>query len=238
MIQEKKLIFLNSYLPRKVHNFASQVIKVFSDHQFLSHSRSETRLARALEAYFHIRKYHIRDSVANASMDALFIKNLRKNILEDSDRPFLMVKKTSLLGFDYIKKKFPNDIHLILIRDPKNVFSSLIKGMSLSKASLKNKLKIFGNLTGVYPWYYSRRLSKQVLNEYPKQDFRILRYEDLVKKDEQTLNLLKKLFNTQKSLAQIKREIDEIQVIDSSFYEEVKAKKIGILGQKQNSLIL
>ena len=223
----QKIIFLNSYLPRTGHNFSSQVIKVFSNHQVIPHSHSETRLSRVLASYFKIRDQLIYNNSAKEFMNRLFIDDLRKNILRESNEPYLMIKDTNFIGVKELQKTFPDDIHLILTRDPKNVFNSLIKGMSLGKPTFKNYIKKAGNKTGLYPWFYSRKLSKQVSNETPDlNQHKVIRYEDLVLKNETTLLKLKKLFNTKKSLEQIKKEIDEIGVINSSFFEEVGAKRI------------
>ncbi len=160
-------------------------------------------------------------------MNRLFIDDLRSNILRESERSYVMIKDTSLIGVQNLKKTFPEDIHLILIRDPINVFNSLIKGMSLKKPSLKNYFKKAGNKTGLYPWFYSRKLSQQVIKELPDlSQHYIIRYGELVEKNEQLIMELKKMFNTDKSLEQIKKEIDGIRVINSSFFEEVGAKKI------------
>lgn len=224
---DQRIIFLNSYLPRTGHNFSSQVIKIFSGHVVLSNPHSETRLSQVLASYYKIYDKLIYHDSAKEFMNRLFIDDLKKNILRESNEPYLMIKDTSFIGVKELQKTFPDDIHLILLRDPKNVFNSLIKGMGLRKSSLKNYLKKAGNITGLYPWFYSRKLSKQVLNQTPDlSQHRIIRYEDLVLKNEKTLIYLKNLFNTNKSLEQIKKEIDEIGVINSSFFEEVGGKRI------------
>lgn len=225
--EAQKIIFLNSYLPRTGHNFSAQVIKIFSNHHVLAHSRSETRLSRVLASYYSIYDPLIYHKSDKKFMDRLITNDLRIKILSESDEQFVMIKDTSFIGIKELYRTFPNDIHLILIRDPKNVFNSLIKGMSLGKPGFKNYIKKAGNKTGLYPWFYSRKLSKQVLNETPDlSQHKVIRYEDLVLKNEETLLELKKLFNTNKSLEQIKREIDDIGVINSSFFEEIGAKKI------------
>jgi len=225
--KEQRIIFLNSYLPRTGHNFSSQALQVFSGHQVLSHSHSETRLSRILDSYYNVTDRLIYHQTAKDFMDGLFIDDLRRNILRESSKSYVMIKDTSFIGVRGLKRTFPDDIHLILIRDPKNVFNSLIKGMNLKKPGLKNYLKKVGNKTGLYPWYYSRKLSKQVIREMPDLSQRtIIRYEDLVQKNEGLLKELKKMFETDKNLEQIKKEIDEIKVINSSFFEEVGAKTI------------
>lgn len=224
---KQKIIFLNSYLPRTGHNFASEVIKIFADHKVLIHNRSETRLSQMLSAYYSIYNksiFHINDK---AFFDKLFIEGLRNRILEESNTEYAMIKDTTMVGTPHLLSLFPADIHLILIRDPKSVFNSLIKGMQFKKASYKNTLKKFGNKTGLYPWYYSRKVSRQILKQIPDLSLhQVIRYEDLVLKDENTLKKLQELFKTNKDLDQIKKEIDQIKVINSSFFEEVKAKKI------------
>lgn len=226
-LKDQKIIFLNSYLPRAGHNFSSQAIKVFSDHKVLSQSHSETRLSRILASYYKIHDQLIYHNSEKDFMDRLFIKNLRENILKETNAPFIMIKDTSFIGVTELRRTFPNDIHLILIRDPKNVFNSLIKGMNLGEPSIKNQFKRLGNKTGIYPWFYSRKLSTQVLRETNDlSQHYIIRYEDLVLKNEELIFSLKEIFKTNKSLEQIKKELDEIKVINSSFFEEVGGKKI------------
>ena len=223
----QRIIFLNSYLPRTGHNFSSQAIKIFSDHQVLPHSHSETRLSRILNSYYNVSDKLIYQPTAKEFMDKLFIDDLRSNILRESQKSYVMIKDTSFIGVQELKRTFPDDIHLILIRDPKNVFNSLVKGMNLKKPSLKNYLKKGGNGSGLYPWFYSKKLSNQVIKEMPDlSQHTTIRYEDLVEKNEQLLKELKGMFGTNKSLEQIKKEIDEIKVVNSSFFEEVKAQKI------------
>ncbi len=225
--EKQKIIFLNSYLPRTGHNFTSEVIKIFSGHKVLIHDKSETRLSRLLNAYYEIYNKSIFHQTDKAFFDKLIIKDLRNRILNEVNTEYAMIKDTSFVGIRALKQTFPDDIHLVLIRDPKNVFNSLIKGMSLGKPTFKNFIKKTGNKTGLYPWYYSRKLSKQILNETPDlSQHKIILYEDLVLKNEKTLFDLKQLFNTNKSLEQIKEEIDKIAVINSSFFEEVGANKI------------
>lgn len=232
---EQKIIFLNSYLPRTGHNFASEVLKIFSDHQVLAHFRSETRLSTLLESYYRIYDQKIFHDSDKFFFDHLFIDDLRKKIINSTDKKFIMIKDTSFSGVELLPRVFPNDYHLLLIRDPKNVFLSLLKGLNLQKKSWKNKIKKFGILTGFYPYHYSNKLTKQVLLELPEMNKHIiLRYEDLVRKEDRTLLRLKKLFGTPKDLDQIKKEIDEIQVINSSFYKEVSATSIWDMKPKTN----
>ena len=224
---EQKIIFLNSYLPRTGHNFSSEVLKIFSRHQVLAHSRSETRLSTLLNSYFNIYDQHIYHESDKKFFDHLFMDDLRKKIIDSSDKKFILIKDTSFMGTDLLPRVFPNDHHIILIRDPKSVFLSLLKGMNLQQKNLKNKLKKIGIFTGIYPYYYSRKLSSKIMRQFPNLNYHtIIKYEDLVMKEEKVLLLLKEKFDTKKSLTQIKKEIDDIEVINSSFYEETGGNKI------------
>ncbi|SDL41839.1 hypothetical protein SAMN04488034_10437 [Salinimicrobium catena] len=223
---DQEIIFFNSYLPRTGHNFAAEVIKIFSEHEVLAHNRSETRISTILDSYYEIRARNFYES-DRKFLDTLFINDLRKKILDQSPRKYIMIKDTSFKGVELMPEIFPDDLHFILIRDPKSVFLSLLKGMNLKKRSLRNKVKRFGIPAGLYPYFYSKKISSQVLKKFP--DLRahtIIRYEDLVRKDEKTLLLLKEKFATKKNLEQIKKEIDDIQVINTSFFEETGAKNI------------
>lgn len=224
---KKRIIFLNSYWPRTGHNFASEVLKVFSDHQVLAHNKSETRLSTLLNSYYQIYDSIIFHESDKIFFDSLFINDLREKILSKADRDFIMIKDTSFLGVEKLPLVFPEDLHFLLVRDPKRVFNSLFKSMRLGKRTFKNFLKKAGILTGLYPYYYSRKVSREILKTLPDlNNHRIIKYEDLVTKNNTTLIRLAEVFGTAKSLEQIKTEIENIPVINSSFFEEVKAKNI------------
>lgn len=223
----QKIIFLNSYSPRSGHNFVSEALKVVSGHEVLIHKRSETRLSQVLDAYYEIYNTKIHYQTDKDYMDSLLISGLRDRILLPSEKEFVMIKDTTLLGVNHLKKNFPEDIHIILLRDPKAVFNSVIKSMRLGRPTFNNSIKKLGIKLGVYPYYFTRKICKRVIPLIPDlDDFVVLRYEDLVKKDEETLKMLKEMFGSEKSLENIKAEIDGIGVINSSFFEEVKGKDI------------
>lgn len=246
--KERNIIFLNSYLPRTGHNFASEVLKVFVDHEVLPHNRSEIRISSVLEKYFEVQQ-EIRYKTEKNFLNYIFIEDLRNKILSQSSKKFVVIKNTTFVGVDKLPVVFPDDIHILLIRDPRRVFSSLFKAMDLNQKTWKNFAKRFGIYSGSYPYFYSRKLSNQVLRSIP--DFKchfILRFEDLVQKRESSLSALKNLFATEKSMEQIKQEIDAIPVINSSFYEELEAdsiwdmkpktSKFAPLSRKENNFMM
>jgi uncharacterized protein Veg len=223
----QKIIFCNSYSPRTGHNFTARVIQLFSGHQVLADQHSETRLATLLEAYYSLYHSHIYHQTDKDFFDALFIDDLRTKILKKSEVEYVLIKDTSFTGVTHLKNVFPDDVHILLLRDPRDVLLSLFKGMWLNKPGFKYTLKRWGNLIGVYPYYFSHKWSRKIIKKLPDFDeFVVLRYEDLVTKNEASLLKLKELFQCEKSLVQIKKELDAIEVINTSFTEETGAKRI------------
>ena len=236
-MKEKRIIFSNSYSPRTGHNFASEVLKIITNHEVLAHNRSETRLSIFLNEYYKIYNSKIYHKTDKEFFDTIILSSIRENIINNSNNDFIMIKDTTFEGIEYLGKVFPNDIHIILYRDPRDVFSSLFKAMDLRKRSIKNIIKKVGLISGLYPYYYCKKVSKRIIDHIPKIKtcHYILRYEDLVTKNESVLIELKEKFNSNKSIEQIKQEIDNIHVINSSFYEEVNAKNIWDAKKKTNS---
>lgn len=225
--EEQKIIFLNSYLPRTGHNFVSEALKVLTDHQVLIHNRSETRLASILNDFFNTYDKNVFFETDKKFLDHLFIDGLRERILEKSNSEYVMIKDTSFIGVDQLSRLFPKDIHIILLRDPASVFNSLLKGMRFKKGRFKDEIKKLGILLGLYPYYYSNKLSNYVLKSLPDfQNKILLRYEDIVELDEEILAQLKVLFKTSKEINEIKKEISSIEVINSSFIKETGASHI------------
>lgn len=180
-----------------------------------------------LEGYYKIYNSHIYHKTDKDFFDYLFIKDLRQKILSKSEYDVVMIKDTSFTGVSHLKKVFPDDIHILLIRDPRDVFVSLFKGMRLGAPTFKNYLKRMTTPIGIYPYFYSLKLSNKIMKSIPDfSNFHIVRYEDLVLKDEETLLRLKRLFQSDKSLENIKMEIDQIEVINTSFFKETNAKTI------------
>jgi len=227
-MKEKRIIFLNSYSPRTGHNFASEVLKIFTNHEVLAHNRSETRLSIFLNGYYKIYNSKIYHKTDKEFFDTIILKSIRKNIINKSSNDFIMIKDTTFEGIEYLSKVFPKDIHIILLRNPRDVFSSLFKAMDLTKGTIKDLIKKLGLISGLYPYYYCKKVSKSIMEHIPEINacHYVLRYEDLVTKNVSVLVELKEKFNSDKSIEEIKQEIDNIHVLNSSFYEEVNAKNI------------
>jgi hypothetical protein len=226
MNKEQIIIFSNSYSPRTGHNFGSEVLKVFTNHEVLAHNRSETKLSNLLEKY-----YEIYNTLAHKTdkefFDKIVLKQIRTSIINESNSKYIMIKNTSFSGVFALPKVFPNDIHIIILRNPVDVFSSIFKSMNLNKKGYKNTIKKIGKFLGIYPYYYCRKAGNKIIRLTPNLNhFYVIKYEDLVLQKESVLEDLKQKFNTQKSIEQIKKEINNINVINTSFFEETGTKHI------------
>ena len=232
----QKIIFFNSYSPRTGHNFSADVLKVFTNADILLHDRCETRLTRLLDEYFKISDLHIYHETNKQFFYELFINNLRTQITNYSQQNYVIIKDTTFKGVNHVKRVFPEDIQILLIRDPLAVLKSLFKGMALGKKDFKSKIKKTLTSIGIYPLYYAFLFNYKYSRQIPDlNEYNIIRYKDLVLKDEKTLLKLKDLFNSNNALKDIKKEIDEIKVINSSFTKETSAEKIWDAKQKSSS---
>jgi Sulfotransferase family len=233
MKQNKIIIFSNSYSPRTGHNFASEVLKIFTNHQVLAHNRSETRLTTFLQEFYKIYNSTIYHETDKDFFYKIILSDLRNKIIKKSDSKYVMIKDTTFVGVQHLKDVFPDDIHILILRNPIDVFASLFKAMSIKKKNFKNILKKVGIFIGLYPYYYSKKISKRIIKEIPDLNhFYIIKYEDFVTKNEVVLLDLKKKFESEKSIDQIKNEIDNINVINTSYFEETGAKNIWEAKQK------
>lgn len=222
----QRIIFSNSYSPRTGHNFASEIVKVFSGHEVLKHNKSETRLSNVLDEYYKIRStiFHDTDSLF---LDDLILKNIRTEIISKSDRNWIMIKNTSFKGVNYLPRLFPNDIHILILRNPEDVYTSYFKGLRKNKKGFKEKVKGFLMLFGIYQYYFIKKVSKKVINDIPDfSKYEVFKYEDLFLKKKDSLLRLKQIFNCSKSVSDIQEEIDNINVINTSFYKEINASSI------------
>ena len=96
-------------------------------------------------------------------------------------------------------------------------------------------LKKIGIFTVTYPLYYSWLFNRKLIRKMSNlNDYNVIKYEDLVVKDDITLNKLKEIFESDKALEKIKDDIDKIKVINSSFTNETGAKHIWEAKQKSD----
>lgn len=217
-MKQKKIIFFYSQSPRSGHNFVADVIRLMLKCTTPIGDRSEIPLAGIIRAYQKAKKKYYKSEGGEEYLDNLFLNDLRNRILNSSSN--VLVKNTSFFGADESFALFPSDFHIISFRDPKDCVISLFKGMKLKKG-IKSTIKRIIMPFGVYHFIYARAYNKRISNSLPElDDFFIVRYEELVFKNRNTLNQLICFFNVQISVEDLAKLMDDIKVINTSFFKE------------------
>lgn len=208
----------------------AEVVSIASNCEILSHPRAETRLSIVLNEIHKVVDPLYFESARNFH-NYLFIDSLRQSIInfKESDKDILMVKDTSMRGAQYLQQHFPDDMYILVTRDPRDTLVSLFKGMRIKdKSIVKRVLKTIGRFTGVYNYTYSRKFQKRYLQETQviyQEGYNLFKYEDFVSKDEDALNRLLQLFNNPMPVSVFCDKIDNIHVINTSFYKEESESK-------------
>lgn len=218
-----KIIFLNSYSPRTGHNFAAQVLKIVSAAEIIPHDEAETRLSLFLESYYRLKEEHFIKGRVQEFLDSVFLKNARERILKNYTGSYLLIKDTNHQGVAFQKMEFPDDIHFLLYRDPRDTLISIFKGMRFyNQKGFKAGLKKIGYWSGLYSFYYSWKYSNRFIRTIPSdpRGFFIIKYEDLVQRDEKTLKRIIQIFNSNLTVKDLIAKINEISVINTSFHKE------------------
>lgn len=122
---------------------------------------------------------------------------------------------------------FPNDVHIISIRNPNDILTSIFKGMKFSK-NLKSKVKKLLIPIGIYHYWYAKQFANNILKILPEfDDFLILKYEDLVTKKANAFLELQQALGVSVNIEEIEKKMDEIKIINTSFFkEETNAHKV------------
>ena len=220
-----KIVFLHSQSPRSGHNFMAEVIRLLIDCASPLGKTSEIPLAGTLDFINKTFKTHHPSAQADSYIRDLLLKDLRVSILENQTQNVL-IKYTSFAGVEFLKEQFPNDYHLLLIRDPRDVLVSQFKAKRNN--DLKHLTKRLLYPFGVYHFSYSRKYSKSILSALSNlNEMTFFTYEDLVEKDTSTLEKLIDLFGANLSVKALSEAMDAIEIINTSFYkEETLAEKL------------
>lgn len=219
------IIFLHSQSPRAGHNFTAEVIRLLTSCHTPIEPTSEIPLAGLVGTLeTKTKSFHLAPAAEKYSID-LFFSGLREKILIDS-KTNLLIKFTSFEGVENLKSCFPDDLHLLLIRDPKDVLLSQFKAKA--KHDRKSVLKRLVLPFGLYHFHYAKVYSKRISKTLPDfNKFTLIKYEALVLKEAETLNNLLQVFNSSLSLEEFGNQISNIKVINTSFYkEETQAEKL------------
>jgi len=126
-----RIIFLHSISPRSGHNFIAEVIRLCLKTSTPLGLRSEIPFGIFIKNYQSFKKTIFGSARYDEYFDEIFIQDLRNKIL--AKKNVVLIKNTSLEGATEVKEMFPNDIHIISIRDPRDILTSIFKGMKLKK---------------------------------------------------------------------------------------------------------
>lgn len=233
-MKEPKIIFLYSQSPRSGHNFVAEVIRKVVKCNTPIGERSEIPLAPILKDYLKAIKSYYKSVGGDDYLNDLLLGDLRKKIINNNGT--CLMKYTSFMGANESLSIFKDDLHIVSLRDPKDCLLSLFKGMK-EKKGMKSILKKILKPTGIYHYSYARKYAKRVELVLPDlNNFNIIKYESLVLKESNELQRLIHLFHAEITVEELSRRIDEIQVINTSFYkEETNAKGIWDASVKTKS---
>jgi hypothetical protein len=222
-MKEPKLIFLFSQSPRSGHNFVADVLRILVNSDTIIGDRSEIPFGPIIENYYNTLQKSYKSEGSIDFLNRIFIKPIRQNVLIDNTDK--IIKYTSFEGADTTAVYFPNEVHIISYRDPKDCLFSLFKGMRL-KNDWKSKIKRALWATGIYHYQYARKYSKSILKHLPKNKEAILvRRELLVNRDKRHLEYLIKMFKSTLTFDEFSKAIDSIRVINTSFFKEETGSK-------------
>lgn len=221
---KKKIIFLHSISPRSGHNFIAEVIRLCIETTTPIGLRSEIPFGVFIDNYQKFKKTIFGSEGYHEYFDKLFIDDLRDKIIVNEN---VLIKYTNLEGAFEVKKMFPDDVHIISIRNPNDVLTSIFKGMKFSK-NFKSKVKKILIPFGIYHYWYAKQYANKILKILPElDDFLILKYEDIVTKKTDTLLKLQQSLGVNVNIEVIDKKMDEIKIINTSFFkEETKAQKV------------
>lgn len=224
-MNESKLMFLFSQSPRSGHNFVADVIRLLFECSSIIGDRSEIPFGSIVESYDRILNKSYKSEGSTEFLNSVFITPIREEILKDDISKF--IKYTAFSGVKETVKYFPNDIHIVSYRDPKDCLFSLFKGMRLKKG-WKSTIKKTLWLTGIYHYLYSRKYSNSIIGYLPiSEDLILIRYEHLVTRDNKHLEYLIETFGSTMTTTEFAKAIDSIKVINTSFFQE-ETKSTGI----------
>lgn len=223
-MQGEKIIFLYSQSPRSGHNFIAEVIRIIIQSETPLGLRSEIPFAPVLKSYISSRNQNYKSNGASAFLDDLFIGGVREKLIDSNFSK--LIKYTNFTGATECLDLFPNDYHLISFRDPQDCLYSLFKGMNLRKPNFKTKIKRLILPFGIYQYVYSRKYAKKILKELPNLErFYLIHYEDLVNRDPKTLKSLLTFLHSEENIEVVLKKMDEVKVINTSFYKEETSGK-------------
>jgi hypothetical protein len=224
-----RLMFLYTYRQRCGNHYVSNVIKALADVIIIG----EAPIGNLLAGSRDILSRSAFSERANEWLESRLVNGLRAEFLKDayirSDKPsrYVMVKSISPAGLSSCVSAYPDDKHIIVVRDPRDVVASYVKAVNLGKGRLVRRIaRRLALLAGYYHWRVARSIRRDVkllAAETEKiarsSSVHMVSYESLLSGKRDSLRRLSDYIEaelTPQSVAAYK----SIQVIGSSFYQE------------------
>jgi len=229
---EPKIIFVYGYWQRCGHNYLSEILRKVLKTYTPIENISEFHFPKLLKE-FNQNLEHIRNRAYQTYIKDTVYQGLSYKIKQNCEADYVLIKTTHIDGIDMFVTNMPDAIHLLLIRDPRNVISSFLKALKMqiySSSSIKNTIRRWLFFAGYYHLVYSKRVAKRldmiqrIISNPSYHNLHLIRYEDI---NSPSFKKLKKLFlmiNFTLTNDQYEK-IKGIPVLNTSYKEELNATR-------------
>jgi len=220
-----QITFLHSLSQRAGHNFLAQIIRQKGEYKTINYESYETlslKLFGDLHKALNYSKHFIRAKDSKNNELQLIVNGYRNELLK-LDSNILM--KSPFLEYTSQIEVFPNDMHIVLLRDPYNLFISVEKSIyNFRTTNIKNKIKrAFRPLYSLYfllSWRTKMNFYNTLTSYSIPENVLIIKYESL--KSNESLEVLSKFLKIKKVSIE---DVEEIHNINSSFAPKDKQWK-------------
>jgi hypothetical protein len=228
-MDEPRLMFLYTYRQRCGNHYVSNVIKALADVIIVG----EAPIGSLLMGSHDILGKSAFSGHANKWLESKLVNGLRAEFLKDahsrSGKPFayVMLKCISPAGLSSCVAAYPEDKHIIAVRDPRDVVASYVKAVDLRKGGLvKRVARRLALLAGWYHWRVARSVRRDVRllaaetgKLHKPGSVHIVNYEALLSGRGDSLQKLSDYVESELTPERV-AAYKAIQVIGSSFYQE------------------
>lgn len=232
MEKQPKLLFLHSYKQRCGHNYLAEILRRLCAIHTPFDNYSELPLSRLSEAAENIisntKIERGREWIQDIYTNRLREDIIKKSLQESKNNPdYILFKYSYVTGIDSCFRIFPEDKHVILIRDPKNVVASYTKSISyLDQKSILKPVRLLAFFAGYYHWRAAKDIKQDLemlirfysLNKNNK-NLLLVRYEDFLTPDREQIEKLCTFLEIKYSEDKLD-ECKNIPVLNSSFFKE------------------
>lgn len=218
-LSKPKNIFIHAISQRCGHNYLSKLIESQTPYKVMIHKNHEVIIPETF-AYKMDELTKSSKFVRNKKAKIQELKTAAKSYSQYKEN---LIFKTSKLSSKYEIDMFPDMKHIILVRNPKDLFVSYEKSLyNFRTLTFKNKFKKL--LRPFYTYYVMHiwsRLIKNAVAAYKtsETEYLLIKYEDILTKEGQ-----QHVFNFIEQPIVLERKI-QLENINSSFAKDSKRWK-------------